>query len=129
MVFSVEGLWREAALQHGSTPMEPGPSGGSAQRPGLQGKGRGEAGRSGTPRSVRCQKAADGADRGPWICEAAPVCAMERSRWAFPALQCRTLRAMVEELALPPDFGLLPWEFASAISWNMNLFIFKGEQT
>lgn len=36
---------------------------------------------------------------------------------------------MVEELALPPDFGLLPWELASAISWNMNLFVFKGEQT
>lgn len=97
--------------------------------PELQGKGKGEAGCSGTPGAVRCQKAGDGAGRGPWSWDAAPVCATERSRWAYPALQCRSLRAMVEGLALPPDFGLLPWEFASAISWNMNLFIFKREQT
>lgn len=74
--------------------------------------------------ALGCQTAGDGADTGPWSWH----------RWGCPgglSLPCtvRTPRAVVEELALPPDFGLLPWEFAAAISWNMNLFIFKREQT
>lgn len=41
------------------------------------------------------------------------------------------LRTAVSSLPrpFPLGFRLLPWEFAPAISWNMDLFIFKGEQT
>lgn len=70
---------------------------------------------------------------GSWSVAADLVCTRERVRtvgpWGCCALQCRVLHTMAEQLALPPDFELLPWEFASAISWNMNVFIFKGEQT
>lgn len=63
--------------------------------------------RAGTLRSQR-----EGPSGLTLPCSAASSTPWQRS-WPFP----------------PISQGLLPWEFASAISWNKNLFIFKGEQT
>lgn len=66
---------------------------------------------SGHPGSGAGSENGDGAGRDP-----------ELSR-------CAPRRAPGAGAGPSPEFGLLPWEFDSAISWNMNLFIFKREQT
>lgn len=112
-----EGLWQEARLQHGELPWSRAPPElGTA--PGAPGKAKGGA---------RALRVSDSRGRC-WqrcleLCPGVPYGQVP----VVPA-EPRSPR-LAGGVGPSPDFGLLHWEFASAISWNMNLFIFKREQT
>lgn len=137
MAGSSEELWQKAVLHQRRIPVGTGASGAMCDRWALGEK----AGCWGTAGAFGCQRfgmvltklVCTGALRPCWRVLgrglAWPWLPGRRKTMVAFAAQRRVLLAAAEEVAFPLGFRLLPWEFASAISWNMNLFIFKGEQT
>lgn len=112
-----EGLWPEAARGAG-------PSG---TAPGLRGKGAGRPGLRALRERAGVRKPGTVLPEVP-VCQAVPVCAAEVPV-GFPCPAVPRSPRRRGGVGPSPDFGLLPWEFDSAISWNMNLFICEREQT